>query len=135
LEDAKDLTQEVFIKLYRNLARYRRGTNFKRFLFSICSSVCIDEVRKRKRRIKTVRWSPQDVLIRTHSNDPQEDWLLEAISTLPQKQRLIIHLKYKLGFSYRDISDILSIPLGSVKTLLHRTLKTLKEKGRRDGIL
>jgi RNA polymerase sigma-70 factor (ECF subfamily) len=121
--------------LYRNLARYRRGTNFKRFLFSICSSVCIDEVRKRKRRIKTVRRSPQDVLIRTHSNDPQEDWLWGAISSLPQKQRLIIHLKYKLGFSYGDISDILSIPLGSVKTLLHRTIKALKEKGRRDGIL
>jgi RNA polymerase sigma-70 factor (ECF subfamily) len=132
-EDAKDLTQEVFIKLYRSLARYREGTNFKKFLFSICSSVCIDEVRKR--RIRVVDVDPQDLLFRSHPKNSQEAWLEEAIETLPQRQRLIIFLRYKLALSYKDISDILSIPLGSVKALLHRAIKTLKERLMEDGIL
>jgi len=143
-EESADLTQEVFLKVFRNIQNYEHTYSFYTWLYRITVNCCIDFIRKKKRHAPKVSLSyhsydeagsgkEQDVPDVTFTPerfmDDQETTrvLHEAIGKLSEKMRAIILLKEIEGFSYEEIADILGCSRGTVKSRLFRARERLKE--------
>ncbi len=137
---ADDATQEAFISAYKAIRRFRGGS-FKSWLMRIVTNACYDELRRRKRRPQ----SSLDQIVETHESSPllasddgpspeefqQQSELVAAIQRclddLPDEQRTTAVLRDVEGYDYREISDIMSISLGTVKSRLSRARTKLRE--------
>lgn len=144
--DAEDLIQETFLKGFRSYESFQEGTNLKAWLYRIMMNTFINNYRAKQRR-------PQEVdlddtgdfylyrkLGEMSSNQivsSAEDELLnnfadtevkEALESLPETFRLAVYLADVEGFSYKEIADIMDVPLGTVMSRLHRGRKALQEK-------
>jgi RNA polymerase sigma-70 factor (ECF subfamily) len=139
-DEATDLAQESFIKVFGSLDRYNPAYAFSSWLFKITSNLCIDYLRKR--RIETL---PMDQPIEGEKGDIQRQYatsdptpeesldrrekmvrLENAIATLPEHYRIMLILRHQEDLSYEEIADHLSIPLGTVKARIHRAREMLK---------
>ncbi len=139
-EEAADLAQDAFIKVFGSLDRYNPAYAFSSWLFKITSNLCIDYLRKR--RIDTL---PMDQPIDGEKGeiqrqyaapDPTPDESLDrrekmarlesAIAALPDHYRIMLVLRHQEDLSYEEIADHLSIPLGTVKARIHRAREMLK---------
>ena len=139
---AKDLVQETYLKAYRFIDKYQRGTNAKAWLFKILKNAYINEYRKKSKR-------PQQVdledFISYHDTDEDSkvqyldlreeifenmmgDEVTNAINSLPVDFRTVVLLCDIEGFSYEEISKIIDIPIGTVRSRLFRARNMLKEK-------
>lgn len=139
-EDAKDLTQEAFIKIYSNLSSYNPIYPFSSWILKISSNTCIDFLRKKK--IETIP-------IENHSDDTDDDYYIQIpdttsipdnnlikneqnenlnklIQMLPENYQQIIKLRFEDDLNYTEIAETLNIPLGTVKTLIFRARKMLE---------
>ncbi|MDW7674067.1 MAG: sigma-70 family RNA polymerase sigma factor [Bacillota bacterium] len=139
-EDARDITQEVFIKVYNNITKYDDNMKFSTWIFRIATNSCIDFLRKKKEILLTDESiisttankfvfvderkgeSPQQImerkLLKAHIN--------EKINQLPEHYRLVIILKYINDFTLEEIAAILNESLNTVKTRLYRGRELLK---------
>jgi RNA polymerase sigma factor (sigma-70 family) len=133
-EDARDLAQEVFIKVFSLLDRYDETYAFSSWLFRIATNHCIDHLRRNR-----LRFLPLETQI-GHSGDaieiplpdpgPQPDRVLErkeamerleeVIAGLPPHYRIITLLRHDQQLSYEEIATVLGLPLGTVKARIHR---------------
>ena len=129
VEEAKDATQEAWIKAYRALASFRPGAKFATWIFTICYRVCCDRLAKRKRftgdeppDIADPRAGPEQIV------EAAEDAarLRAAIAALPEKYRVVITLFHLQGQQYDEIAEVLGLPLGTVKTHLFRAKDLLR---------
>lgn len=141
-DDAKDLVQETFLKSYRALDSYEPGTNAKAWLFKILKNAYINEYRKKARRPAKVDYedyigfqdredqSTVDFLdLREEIFDNLiGDEVTSAVNSLPVDFRAVILLCDVEGFTYEEISKIIDIPIGTVRSRLHRARNMLKEK-------
>ncbi len=141
-EDAKDLVQESFMKAYRALDSYNEGTNAKAWLFKILKNAYINQYRKKSRRPTKVDfeefigYQDRDDASATEYQDLREeifenllgDEVTIAINSLPIDFRTVILLCDVEGFTYEEISKIIDIPIGTVRSRLHRARNMLKEK-------
>ena len=134
--DAEDVTQEVFIKLWRTLPRYRFGASFYTYLTKIARNAAHDCLRSRAKRARVLSLDaaddPDDEPPPLSDTDPQNDpakaylnaekseMLQKALLSLPEDMREIITLRAIGGHDYTEIAAILSIPEGTVKSRLHR---------------
>lgn len=139
-EDARDLTQEVFLQVYRSLGHFRGDSSFSNWVYRIASNKCLDFLRRNKKN-KTVEFNdnlhqtPQQI-IRINSNNPEQVYLNEEkirrlrriISGLPDRYRIAIVLFHYENMSYQQISDTLDIPAKTVATRLYRAKLLLKER-------
>ncbi len=141
-EDARDLTQETFVKAYRNIAGFRREASFNTWLYRIASNVTIDHIRKHS-RLKTSEfdegvahgdagdeiWEP-DHLRRSPSRDLERQQLykriMDAMQQLNPQQRQVVLLREIEGFSYREIAETMGIPEGTVMSRLFYARKRLQ---------
>jgi RNA polymerase sigma-70 factor, ECF subfamily len=131
VQDAEDLTQETFIRLYKNLNSIDTDKNFKAWLYKIGMNVMYDWFRKKNRRQELFLIDDETHQFETiDEKDPY--WLVEnaqqlesALSKLKPTQKQILLLFYYQGFSYEEIVAILSIPLNTVKTNLRRAKQAL----------
>jgi RNA polymerase sigma-70 factor (ECF subfamily) len=139
-DEATDLSQESFIKVFGSLDRYKPEFAFSSWLFKITSNLCIDHLRKR--RIATYGMDdPLDgekgeIQRQYESPDPTPDELfssnekmrrLEAgIAALPEHYRIMLILRHQEDLSYEEIAEALAIPLGTVKARIHRAREMLK---------
>jgi len=141
--DAEDLIQETFLRAFRSFHQFEPGTNLKAWLYRILTNTFINSYRKKQREPQTV------------SDDEVEDWYLyskmaeegmepsaeaavleslpdedvqEALSSLPEQFRMAVLLADVEGFSYKEIAEIMGVPIGTVMSRLHRGRKAL-EKG------
>ena len=141
---AVDLAQEAFVRVYRNANRYRGEYQFSTWLYRIATNLAIDEIRRRKRKGRfffynvTGRFqegdgtfplpdlgdSPERSLVRSEKLER----LQRAIDSLPQKYRLAFILKEVQELSYQEISTILKISLGTVKSRVYRAKMLLRQK-------
>lgn len=129
-DDAADLTQETFIKAFRSLHRFNPDYPFRSWVIRIAYNCCMDFFRQKK--YETV--SMEDVEIVEPAAGPGERFerkgtairIEEAIQTLPENLRAAIMLRYKEGLSYQEISEVLDVPMGTVKTWLKRGRELLK---------
>lgn len=138
-EDAMDATQEAFIKLYSHLPAFR-GARFTNWFYQIATSVCLDRYRQnKKQRLRSGPECPEHLLSRKRDSshqDPEQIYQLkeqqalvqEAIRELPVKYRTAIALKHLDGLSYQEIAEIMSIPVQTVGTCIHRAKAILRQK-------
>lgn len=139
-EEAEDLAQEAFAKVFSMLERYNPSFAFSSWLFKITSNLCIDHIRKR--RIETL---PMDEPIRSDRGEYERQYesptdapdevfhkreqmrmLATAIEQLPAHYRIMVVLRHQENLSYEEIAETLDIPLGTVKARIHRAREMLK---------
>lgn len=139
---AKDLVQETYLKAYRFIDKYQVGTNAKAWLFKILKNAYINSYRKKSRRPQQVDFedfisyhdaeddsSTQYFDLREELfQDLMGDEVTIAINSLPVDFRSVILLCDIEGFTYEEISKIIDIPIGTVRSRLFRARNMLKEK-------
>jgi len=141
-QEAEDLLQEAFIKAFKALASFNEEYAFSTWLMKIATNNCIDFLRKKKLKTfsidEPVKYKEDQVKIEVPDVDPTpEKYLLaeerskildDAIQSLPPRYRHVIVLRHKEEKSYEEISDILKLPLGTVKARIFRAREMLNKK-------
>jgi len=143
--DAEDLVQETFLKAYRAYDTFQAGTNLKAWLYRILTNTFINKYRKESRRpSETDLEEVQDLYLYRRLGSDQtssmsqsaEEALLEgivegdikeAVESLPETFRIPVLLADLEGFAYKEIAEILDIPIGTVMSRLHRGRKALEK--------
>ncbi len=131
-EEANDLAQEIFIKLYRNLDKYQPEYKFSTWLIRISTNHVIDYHRKRKQ--ETVSMEEMSYQL-TSDSSPEKEYLQKekrksleyAIQALPDLYKVPIVLYHQQGLRYQEIAEIIGEPLSKVKNRIFRGRKMLKE--------
>ncbi|UJL46612.1 RNA polymerase sigma factor SigW [Virgibacillus sp. NKC19-16] len=140
--EAEDIAQEAFIRAYVNIQSFDDRRKFSTWLYRIATNLTIDHIRKRKPDYylddKIKGTEGLDMYSQLTSRDPSPGEQVESqelqrsihqeILRLPPKYRSIIILRYLEEFSLQEISDTLDIPLGTVKTRIHRGREALRRK-------
>lgn len=142
-QEADDIAQEVFLKVYTKADSFKGESSFSTWLYRITVNRCIDELRRRKNKIisyetefnQEEKLKLKDVLA-NRENDITEklrqkelqDIIQKAMNSLPEKYRIILTLKEIEGLSYKEISQIMKISLAKVKIWLFRARQKLKGK-------
>ncbi|MGD2044289.1 MAG: sigma-70 family RNA polymerase sigma factor [Acidimicrobiia bacterium] len=144
--DAEDLVQETYLKAYRAYDTFQEGTNLKAWLYRILTNTYINKYRKDTRRPDEVDLGDVEDLYlyrRLGSEDTAEvsrttedrvlDGLVEsdvkaAVEELPENFRMPVLLADLEGFSYKEIAEILDIPIGTVMSRLHRGRKAMQKR-------
>jgi RNA polymerase sigma-70 factor (ECF subfamily) len=136
-EDAADLTQEAFMRLFRTLPQYNRESRFTTWLYRLVVNLGRDELRRRGRQVPTLtpgssdeeqhdpvtmvadddRWSDPELALDTGE---VRDRVRRALAELEEHYRLVLTLYYFDDMKYNDIADILDIPLNTVKSHIRR---------------
>lgn len=126
-----DLSQEVFIKVYRNLPKFRFEAKFTSWLYTITLNVCRDEMRKKglKRFLnhKQIDETPGLGTVDPYHTMDIRQMVRAAINRLPEKLRLPLYLKDIEGFSYKEIAEMVGCEMGTVKSRLFRAREALRE--------
>jgi RNA polymerase sigma-70 factor (ECF subfamily) len=138
-DDAQDLAQDVFVKIFNKLDRYNPSFPFSSWLYRITSNLCIDFLRKNKRTVFSLdrpisgddgempRQFPTGDIGPDRELELKEEMLIleDAIAGLPEHYRMIVLLRHQEHLSYDEISETLGIPLGTVKARIHRARKMI----------
>jgi RNA polymerase sigma-70 factor, ECF subfamily len=136
--DADDLLQETFAKAFAASARFRPGTNLNAWLRRIMLNTFISAYRKRRKepQFVTITAGSQPLFGQPHHSSAEDQVvrrlidanLMAALRALPDKQRTVIYLADLEGLGYRQIATLTGIPLGSVKSCLHRGRSRLRSE-------
>ncbi len=144
-ELAEDLAQETFVRTLNNLKRYDPSYKFSSWLFKIGYNLTIDHLRKKELSVVSIQGAPDALTsdqqaataITLTTPDERPDQLLEAkqlgseieqaIDALRPEYQTAILLRHVEGYSYEEISEVMDVPLGTVKTYIHRARNELKE--------
>jgi RNA polymerase sigma-70 factor (ECF subfamily) len=144
LDEAEDLAQNVFIRVYQSAGRYEVSAKFSTWIFTIARRLCLNEIRRRGRH-------PAESLESSQSDEEEQaprqfedvktftppeaclqgelaQKIEEALAQLPDKQRLAIVLCRQDELSYEEIARVLGCSVPATKSLIHRARETLKEK-------
>ena len=134
--DAEDLVQETMVKAYTGFHRFSDGTNVRAWLFRILTNTWISSYRTAQRRVDEVLAADvTEVWPSAGGNPSAELAVLEAMgdegvrnacSALPEGQRLVVYYADVEGFRYKEIAEILDVPLGTVMSRLHRGRANLR---------
>jgi RNA polymerase sigma-70 factor (ECF subfamily) len=137
--DAEDIVQETFLRVYRNKHMYKEIAKFSTWVYTIAGNLAKTELRRRKRHkifsVSNFVNDERDFDIPDHDHSPekkvdssiQENIIQKAIEKLPIKFKEVIVLRDIQGFAYEEISQILNIPLGTVKSRVNRGRLKLQE--------
>ncbi len=130
--DAEDLVQETFFRIYRYRLRYRPAARFTTFLFRIARQVHIDWWRKEKKRSTILnrllrKKEAQQLRTGAHKSNETVDKAEQALMNLPEAMRMVVVLTIYHDLKYAEIADVLEIPEGTVKSRMFHALRTLRE--------
>ena len=142
--DAEDLVQETYLRAYRGYANFTEGTNLRAWLFRILTNTFINSYRAKQRRVQETdlddvedlylykRISGIDIASRSAEDTLFElftdDEVKDALEALPESFRMPVLLADVEDFSYKEIAEMLDIPIGTVMSRLHRGRRLLKQK-------
>jgi RNA polymerase sigma-70 factor (ECF subfamily) len=133
MQVAEDAAQETFIQAWLKLQSYRPQASLKNWLYRIAVNTAIDMLRKDKRilpgeidtlNLTDAKPGPESIAM----NSEQSEMVQEAVLALPDASRAVLVLREFEGFSYREISESLEIPVGTVMSRLNYARKLLREK-------
>jgi len=143
--DAEDLVQETYLKAFRAFGRFEQGTNLKAWLYRILTNTFINSYRSKKRRPEQTELDEVEDLYLyrrlggleavTAGRSAEEEVLdhftdtdvKAAVDALPEQFRMAVLLADVEGFSYKEIAEILDVPIGTVMSRLHRGRKALQK--------
>jgi RNA polymerase sigma-70 factor, ECF subfamily len=132
---AEDLAQEVFLRIHRGLPYFRGEARLSTWIYRIVANVCLQDLARRPemtalRDEETARGekagTPAGTTDRQFSDLELRDRLEKAIARLPANYRLVVAAHYLEGVQYEDLAEALELPLGTVKTQLHRAKQQLR---------
>lgn len=144
VHEAQDIAQEAFLRAYTNLDKFDTTRKFSTWLFRITTNVSIDRLRKRKpdmhlqdavKGMEEVTYEsqlaatdelPEDQVVKMEL----QEWIQSEINQLPIKYRTAIVLKYLEDLSLKEISEIMDMPVATVKTRIHRGREALRKRMR-----
>lgn len=141
-DDAKDLLQDTYLKAYRFIDSFQQGTNAKAWLFRILKNSFINDYRKKSKEPSKVDYQEVETYYNSEEVDRQitpdlrveslgnmiGDEISNALNSLDVDFRTVIILCDLEGFKYEEMAKILDIPIGTVRSRLHRARNLLKEK-------
>ena len=134
-ETAEDVTSECFIRIWETAGRYKPGNGHKRYLATIARNLAIDDIRKRKREELTDE-IPEDSAPPDTSDhaSPEEQTIedismQEALDKLSDKEREVINMKVLSDMTFKEISEILKIPMGTATWRYREAVKKLRRCG------
>ncbi|MBB6326000.1 RNA polymerase sigma-70 factor (ECF subfamily) [Algoriphagus iocasae] len=141
-DDAKDLVQDTYLKAYRFINSFEQGTNAKAWLFRILKNSFINEYRKKSKQPAKVDYQEVETYYNSDDVDYQSttdlraesvkgmlgDEISNALNSLAVDFRTVIILCDLEGFTYEEMAKILDIPIGTVRSRLHRARNLLKDK-------
>lgn len=141
-DDAKDLVQETYLKAYRFIDSFQQGTNAKAWLFRILKNSFINDFRKKSKQPAKVDYQEVETFYNSDNVDENittdlrveavqdmiGDEVSNALNSLAVDFRTVIILCDLEGFTYEEMAKILDIPIGTVRSRLHRARNLLKEK-------
>lgn len=140
--EAEDMAQEAFLRAFVNISKFNQTRKFSTWLYRIATNLCIDRIRKKKpdyyldaevsgtdgltmySQVAADVARPEDEV----ESLELQDTIQKEILKLPEKYRTVIVLKYIKELQLQEISNILDIPLGTVKTRIHRGREALKKQ-------
>jgi RNA polymerase sigma-70 factor (ECF subfamily) len=131
---AKDITQQVFLKLFTTISQFRFDSEFTTWLYRIVANTCTDEQRKRRRFVPFAQGEEVQNMVAKGSQEETyiqrqiSDSVQTAIADLSPKLRMPILLKYIEGLSYEEIAATLGCSIGTVSSRLNRGHKALARK-------
>jgi RNA polymerase sigma-70 factor, ECF subfamily len=134
-DDANDVTQEAFLAAWQGLPSFRREARFSSWLYCIASRECLRHLSYRQRQ-QALSTSMQAEPMATSQSDPEvrqeklEQHILvrQHLSQLPARYRIVLILRHLHDKTYEEMAQILTLPIGTIKTQLFRARKLLKER-------
>jgi len=138
-EDARDASQEIFIKVYKSLPGFDFRASFGTWLYRVSTNVCLDFLRRRgkeQKRSEPLRESKvREDYLADNSQGPEEILLekesirelRQAVDTLPDGYRIALVLHHYQGLSYKQVAEVMNLPDKTVATRIHRAKIMLKE--------
>ncbi|HEY7534405.1 MAG TPA: sigma-70 family RNA polymerase sigma factor [Thermodesulfobacteriota bacterium] len=137
--NSEDLAQEVFLRAYRSVNRYKPQAKFSTWLYKIATNLCITEVKSRNKGQSISLDEMQDNMgdiADSKSEDPSDftfrreigNTIFEALKSLPERERLAIILCKYEGLPYEEVAEVIGCTIGAVKTHVHRGRMKLVEK-------
>jgi len=141
-QEAEDVVQDAFLRVYKNLERYDETMKFSTWIYRIATNLCIDRLRKRKPTYSldadTTEHEGLDgySMIPSDNRTPESETLLsemqstvhKAIDNLPAKYKSVMVLRYLQELSLQEIGDVLDMPVTTVKTRVHRGREFLRKR-------
>jgi len=142
-EEAKDLVQETILRAFKFFDKFKEGTNLKAWLFKILKNTYINQYRRKKRSPSSVSYDDVEPFVDTiqkEDNETEEeleeeatgielnDEVEDALKKLTDEFKIVIILSDIEGFTYQEISEILEIPIGTVRSRLSRARKKLQKQ-------
>lgn len=142
---AEDLSQEAFIRAFKAIGSYKTSYKFSNWILKIANNHTIDHLRKRRLDTVSIDGSPHahtadeisqsQVVLESRDENPQEyvehrelgSQIEQAIGDLREEYRTVIVLRHVEGYAYDEIAEIMELPLGTVKTYLHRARGELRK--------
>ncbi|MEW6524676.1 MAG: sigma-70 family RNA polymerase sigma factor [Bacillota bacterium] len=138
-EDAEDVVQDAFLQTFRAIDRFRPSERFSSWLYRIATNLCIDRLRKSRKKLLSLDGPVSEArdryeMVDSGSSTPEEEvmarelrrQLAVAVQGLPPDYRAVIVLRHFQGLSYQEIANVLQLPLGTVKTRLFRAREVLR---------
>ncbi len=132
-EDADDILQNTFIKIWNNLAQFREDSNLYTWIYRIATNETLTFIRNSKQNRFAAWHTVEDDLAGTlqdeeyFNGDELQKKLMLAVAKLPEKQRLVFNMKYFDEMKYEDISEILTTSVGALKASYHHAIKKIEK--------
>jgi len=132
-DDADDLVQDVFIKVWNNIEKFRQDSQLYTWIYRIATNECLNFLAKKKRRFMLPLGDVEAELTRKLDSSPHisgdfvQMQLQKALLKLPDKQRLVFNMKYFDEMKYKEISEITGTSVGGLKASYHHAVKKIEE--------
>ncbi|WNR44240.1 RNA polymerase sigma factor SigW [Paenibacillus roseipurpureus] len=141
-QEAEDAVQETFLRVYTNLHRYDENQKFSTWIFRIGTNLCIDKLRRRRHtysldaEMSDGEGNDYYAMLPSDEDTPEKQLIISetqaqihrAIETLPEKYKSVVVLRYMHDMSLQEISEVLDMPVTTIKTRVHRGREYLRKK-------
>jgi RNA polymerase sigma-70 factor (ECF subfamily) len=131
--EAEDITQEAFVRAWRGLSGFRGQAKFTTWLYRIVHNLCLNRLPRLKKDLQQIEpleealANPAPFLPDLFETRERVAFLHHQLNQLPEKYRLVLTLRYLQNLSYAEIADALALPIGTIKTHIHRGRRLLRE--------
>jgi RNA polymerase sigma-70 factor (ECF subfamily) len=132
--EAEDVTQEAFVRVWRGLSGFRGQARFTTWLYRIVHNLCLNRLPRLRREL--LQTEPLEEVLPTPDPSPADlfdvrerlAFLHAQLDQMPEKYRLVLTLRYLQHLSYAEVAAALDVPMGTVKTHIHRARQLLQER-------